>query len=480
MPNVNWKPDRNSTLPLHLQIKGYIRDKIISGEWPIGTKVPSQRDLAELLGVNRSTIISTISELISEGLLQGNSGGGTRVVNNTWNLFEINSQPKWNSYVSTGIQQPNPDIIQQINQLEFNPDVVRLGSCELAPENIPNRIIRDLLNNIPENINLGYMEPKGSYQLRHEICNYLKTISIETQPSNILIVSGALQALQLISLGLLHKGSVIFLEKPSYLYSLRLFRSSGMVLSPISMDSEGLDIKDLIIRNNEKKGSMLFTIPTFHNPTGKVMTIERRKELIDECGKMRLPIVEDDVYRELWYANEPPPPIKAFDHNGAVLYVGSMSKNFCPGLRIGWVVGDEQVIERLADIKMQFDYGSSSLSQWLASEIFKSGYYYEHNEKLRKNAKLRRDTTLNTLNKYFSTIATWNIPTGGYYIWIRLNKPVSMNSLFTKAINQNVLINPGSIYEFHSSQHIRISFSYASLEDIEIGLERLARIIIDL
>jgi len=480
MVMMKWHPDRNAAIPIHNQIKEYLRDKIVSGEWPVGTKIPSQRTLADFLGVNRSTVINPISELIADGLLEGNSGGGTKVINNTWNLLATEEQPDWSMYVSSGVQQPNPDMIRVINQVEFNPDIIRMGSCELSPENIPSATIRNLLKDIPQGIDLGYMEPKGLYMLRNEICCYLKTIGIEAQPANILIVSGALQGLQLITLGLLHRGSVVFLEKPSYLSSLRLFRSSGMLLSRIDMDSEGIDVKSLIMRNNEKRGAMLFTIPTFQNPTGKVMSIERRKELVHECKKMRLPIVEDDVYRELWYSNEPPPPIKAYDQNGTVLYVGSMSKNYCPGLRIGWVVGDEQVIDRLADIKMQFDYGSSSLSQWLASQIFKGGHYYAHNEQLRANAKLRRDTTLFALEKYFSGISTWNIPDGGYYIWLRLNNPVSMNALFTRALNQNILINPGNIYEFHSSQHIRISFSYASLDDIVLGLERLAKIIINL
>jgi GntR family transcriptional regulator of abcA and norABC len=480
MADLKWQPDRNASSRLYLQIKEFLIDKIVSGEWPVGSKLPSQRTLSETFGVNRSTIVTALNELIADGLIQGNAGGGTKVTNDTWNILANNHEPNWNHYVSSGLHQANPDIVQLINKYEFEPDIIRMGSCEPATDMIPTTVIRDLLKCMPDDAPLGYLEPNGSIDLRIEICKYLKTIDIEAKPSSVLIVSGAMQALQLISLSLLYKGSVVYLEKPSYLYSLKFFRSSGITLSGITMDKEGLNIDELITRHKEKKGSMLFSIPTFHNPSGNVMTLERRKELIKTCGTLQLPIVEDDVYRELWYDEKPPLSLKALDKNDLVLYVGSMSKNLCPGLRIGWIVGPTPVIKRLADIKMQFDYGSSSLSQWLAAEIFKNGLYSTHNDLLRKKAKLRRDTALIVLDRSFSKIATWNIPTGGYFIWLKLNSSISMHELFTKAINKKILINPGNLYEFHSTQHIRISFSYASLTEIEEGLEALAMIIKDM
>ncbi|MFJ8091075.1 PLP-dependent aminotransferase family protein [Lysinibacillus sp. NPDC095746] len=253
---------------------------------------------------------------------------------------------------------------------------------------------------------LGYEEPKGNIHLRREVCTYLKTIGIEADPSSILITSGVLQALQLISLALLHTNSVVYVEKPSYLYSLRTFQSFGMQLSGIKLDEEGIEIKELVDRHRRRKGAMLFTIPTFQNPTGSVMSLDRRKTLVDECDRERLLIIEDDVYRELWFDEQPPQPIKAFDNNGLVLYIGGISKNLSPGLRIGWIVGSEKVIERLADIKMQTDYGTSSLSQNVTTELFSSGLYYQHNDIMRKNVKLRRDVALEALKKYFTGIGT--------------------------------------------------------------------------
>ena len=478
MFNIDWKPDRNDSAQLHIQIARYMRDKIASGEWPVDFKLPSQRTLSEIFGVNRSTVIAAIEELTAEGLLKGNTGGGTRVINNTWTLMTTEHSHNWNPYIYSGVHQANQRIMQQINAVEFQPDIIRMGSCEPSPELIPSGMIQKTLEKLSKSMKpLGYEEAKGALHLRREICVYLKTLGIEAEPDSVLITSGVLQGLQLISLGLLHANSVFYLEKPSYLYSLRTFQSFGLQLSGIQLDDEGIDVKELMDRHKRRKGSMLFSIPTFQNPTGNVMSLERRKRLIDACYLEQLPIIEDDVYRELWFDEEPPPPLKALDEKGLVLYTGGVSKNLCPGLRIGWVVGPEKVIERLADIKMQTDYGSSSLSQNVTAELFSSGLYYQHNDIMRKNVKIRRDVTLEALKKYFTGIATWNIPSGGYFIWLKLNEGISMHELFVKALSKKILVFPGCLYEIHSNRYIRISYSYASLKEIEYAIKILSELV---
>ncbi len=156
------------------------------------------------------------------------------------------------------------------------------------------------------------------------------------------------------------------------------------------------------------------------------MSLNRRKELINICNNEKLPIIEDDVYGELWIDEPPPETLKSIDTNGNVLYVGSVSKTLSPGLRIGWVVGPETVISRLADIKMQMDYGSSSLSQLTVSKWIETGLYQDHLKDMRIALKKRRDFTIQLLNTYFADIASWKEPKGGYYVWIDLKNNVSM------------------------------------------------------
>ncbi len=208
------------------------------------------------------------------------------------------------------------------------------------------------------------------------------------------------------------------------------------------------------------------------------MSLKRRHELLDVCREMRLPIIEDDVYRELWL-NEtpPPPPLKALDTSGNVLYIDSLSKSVGPGLRIGWIVGPEPVIAKLADIKMQNDYGSSCLSQWVAAEWFANHLHEAHLNDLRSDLRQRQQVVCTLLSAHFGDIATWTIPDGGFYLWLTLHQPISLHSLFKSALAHNILINPGNLYDSMSNTHLRLSYAYAKIADLQFALPKLAELI---
>ncbi|SFL80075.1 aminotransferase-like domain-containing protein [Pelosinus propionicus] len=478
MLTIDWAPNPKDSMPLYRQIIEYIKNKITLGEWPVHSKLPPQRRLAHILQVNRSTLTIALDELIADGLLATRAGSGTWVANNTWSILASTPTVNWNSYLDKGLYLPNLQIIQEINQAEFKPNMIRLGTGELSPEFYPKDMMRSVLRNLTERISsLGYEEPKGLFFLRQQICLYLRSFGINTSTSSIMIVSGALQALQLICSSLLPKDSTILLEKPSYLFSLKLFQSMNMQFSGIPLDNQGIELDPILFHKQHKNANLLYTIPCFHNPTGIVMTKQRRKDLIQLCQQEQLPVIEDDVYRELWLDSPPPLPLKALERDGLVLYIGSLSKSLSPGLRIGWIVGPEPVIERLADMKMQNDYGSSSLSQWAAAEWFASGMYQYHLEEVRKELRIRRETAYKSLETHFTDIATWQIPTGGFYIWLTLTHPLSMQKLFNLALNEGLLIHPGNIYDYLSNRHLRLSYSYASLAEIKEGLYRLSLII---
>ncbi len=474
---IDWKPDKTLRKPLYKQIVIYIKERISLGEWSVGTKLPTQRELAKVFEVNRSTVIEALEELKSEGLIEGKRSGGTVIINNTWSLLAANPPPNWQHYINSGIHKPNQPTIRMINQLEFKKEIIRLGTGELSPELYPKDLMKKVLLKISDQMDsLGYEEPRGSFHLRKTISTYMEKFGIITSPASVLVVSGSLQALQLISIGMLNPGSTILVEKPSYLKSLYIFQSTGMRLKGISMDHHGIKVNEL--KNLERnRNNLLYTIPSFHNPTSITMPYERRCEILKVCDKYRIPIIEDDVYRELWLDEPPPVPFKAMDKNGTVLYMGSVSKSLAPGLRIGWLIGPEPVIERLGDIKMQTDYGSSSLSQRALSEFISSGLYEKYLRDLREKLTSRRQLALSILEQYYSDIGEWKKPRGGFYIWLKLKRPISMEKLFSLASADGILINPGNIYDFSNNQNIRISYSYASLIDLRDGLKRLAQII---
>nr|WP_205668574.1 PLP-dependent aminotransferase family protein [Ammoniphilus sp. CFH 90114] len=478
---LDWIPDKTSSVPLYIQIKEYIRTNIENGRWTVGMKIPTQRYLAEKYGVNRSTVVTAIEELIGEGLLEGKSGSGTRVANNSWSLLSALRPPNWSVYVDNGIHYPNLSTIQKINQLEFQPHIQRLGTGEMSPSLFPSAMMKQILQTVSQQVtSLGYEEPKGSLGLRKEISRYLATKGLNVDPSSVLIVSGALQAIQLIAIGILKKGSTILHERPSYLYSLHVFQSAGMNLQGIPMDSEGLDVKMMIGERRKTNAAILYTIPSFHNPTGLTMSQKRRTDILNTCERESLPIIEDDVYGDLWFDSPAPLPLKSHDRTGQVLYLGSLSKTLSPGLRIGWLIGPETVIDRLADIKMQTDYGSSSISQRAAEEWLASGMYTIHLERIRDELKRRRDIALNALEKFFSGIARWNTPTGGYYIWLELTHSISPTVLFEQCLHHGLLINPGSIYGSYETTTIRLSYSYVEPLDLQQGIMNLSHIVKEL
>ncbi|MGQ7056414.1 aminotransferase-like domain-containing protein, partial [Bacillus cereus group sp. BceL245] len=228
-------------VPKYQQIIDYMKEKIENGEWPIGSKIPSQRQLAKLFHVNRSTVITALDELIADGLIQGQIGAGTIVTNNTWSLLATNPSPDWSEYVKAGIHKPSKLMVREINEAEANKTLIHLSKGELAPHLFPLETMQSIIKNVSEELDyFGYEEQKGIYPLREAISKYVRSFGIHASPDSILIVSGALQALQLISIGLLHRKSTVLLEQPSYLYSLHIFQSANINLSGISMDHHGI------------------------------------------------------------------------------------------------------------------------------------------------------------------------------------------------------------------------------------------------
>lgn len=473
---IDWKPDKSITVPMYRQIVQYICDKVANGEWPIGSRLPSQRLLAESFQVNRSTISTAIDELTSYGIISGKYGAGTQIISNTWSLM-LPTMPSWKKFISAGYLQENNKRLQEINRLEFAPDMVRLGTGELDPRLFPQKMWTETLQKLSTEItSLGYAEPLGIPELRQAIVEHMQKLGVNVSTKNILVTSGALQALQLIASCMLEEGSTVFTEAPTYLKSLQMFQSAGLKLDGIPMDNDGLEYWAIERRLKNVEQSILYTIPTNQNPTGITMSNARRQELMDFCIKNRLPIIEDGAYQELCFDDGPATPLKAIDENGMVMYLGSASKSLAPGLRIGWVIAAEPVIQRLGDAKMQMDYGASSLSQLVFAEFLNSGNYDRYLHDLKIELRKRRDNALETLNKYFKDIATWNVPIGGFYIWLTFNDDVEVDDLFERAIEVGILLNPGDIYDFKHNRSLRLSFAYVDCGEFSRALEKIANL----
>lgn len=475
---IDWQPDKSIKLSMTEQIISYVKLQIAKGHWLSGDILPPQRKMSEQLGINRSTLVAALNELSSMGLIESHIGKGSVVSNGTWSFLLKKNTPNWHTYLENGIHKSNQPTIQAINKYEFIQGNIRLSTGEVSPDLMPHDKISQALAQMSKmQIPFNYLEPLGLLELRIELCDYLKQYNIHIKPSEIMIVSGSLQAIQLISLSLLNDQSTVFLEAYSYIKSLNVLDFSNTDIKSVPMDKEGLMYWTMDEKSLSKGNTLLYTIPTFHNPTAITMSDTRRRDLMSWSRDRQVPIIEDDAYRELYFHSKPPNPLKSFDVSGNVLYLGSASKSMAPGMRIGWVVGPEPIINRLGDIKMQTDYGASSVSQWLLTIMLQNKTYSEHLIQLRGKLKLRCDYLLSLLEEHFSDLASWNKPEGGFYIWLKLNTKYPVSQLFDQALKEGVLLNPGYIYSSENNAYIRLSYSYASEVDLKKGLIILSRII---
>lgn len=472
---MTWKPDKHSHLTLHMQIIDWFTSQIECGDLTPGMKLSPQRLLALQFEVNRSTINLVMEELKARGLIETRIGAGTFITQNPWQSILAQTQPKWHQHIEASVHKPNVDTIQLINDYEQHSDIIRLGTGELSPELLPTKQLEHSLRELSlQAHSIGYSEPQGSKQLREALCTHLKKRSINTTSNHILIVSGALQAFQLIALGLLERGSIIFQNEASYLNSVHPFQSAGMQMCTVKHNEQ---LKQTLQIAKKNRQSLYYAIPTLDNPTGRSWSTEEKQIVYKACKELSIPIIEDDVYHELFFEGTHESPLKAFDQTGHVLYIGSVSKTLSPGLRIGWIVASESVIKRLADIKMQTDYGSSAFSQAIVTHWLTSGLYEQHLIQLRGHLKQRANFVEQLLHKYFKQIATWEQPKGGFYIWVRFHEPIINKALFLELLQYKVLINPGYIYQPNDFHHLRLSYAYASFEQLEEGIKLLATII---
>ncbi len=470
---TDWRPDRSSHLPVYQQIIQYISENIRTGIWGLGYLLPTQRDMAASFQVNRSTIRTVMEELASYGIVESNQKAGTRIVGNTWSLM-LSSKNYWTDTVTEGSFHSNQLMIQTINRMEFEEGILRLGTGEPDPSLFPKEMWGKAITKLQRLDSLGYLEPLGMLALRCAIADYAVQKGIHCTPQQILITSGSLQALQLISVSLLGKDSVVYTEEPSYLNSLNVIQSAGISLTSISMDPEGILFHK--IPAVEKRSRILYTIPANQNPTGITMSKARRKQLYEYCALHQIPIIEDGAYEELYYESQPL-PIKAMDHSDLVLSLGTASKTLSPGLRIGWVIAQEAVVARLGDVKMQMDYGASSVSQLIFLEFLQSGMYQEHCSFLRKEMCERRDHAVITMRNVLGDLVEFDIPGGGFYLWVRVKAAIPMDKLFEEALKAGVLLNPGDIYTKDSTRRLRISYAYLKKEEFTKAVKMLGKCI---
>ncbi|MGW8031011.1 aminotransferase-like domain-containing protein [Staphylococcus shinii] len=464
--------------PKYKQIIDDIIAQIDTGELEQGMQLPSQRDTASQYQVNRSTVIQAFDILKSQGIIEGREKQRLYVSGNTWHSY-IRNNINWQNYISNSTTKNNQYFVQQINKLEFYTNMMRLGTGELGPDLIPNERFKEILSKCNASVlNTNYEQPQGNLKLREAIVKYMGKLGITCTVDHICITSGALQGLKLIADGLLIPQSKIIVESPSYINSIRTWHNIRADIQQISISDIKSNINNIFKAQTQYTNSIFYCIPTLHNPTQHCYSIEEKQKIIMQCAQRGIPIVEDDVYGDLYFKHERPKPLKSFDTNDNILYLNSLSKTVSPGLRVGWIIAKPSVAAHLADLKMQNDYGVSSISQYIASEWLTQPQYHEqHLKSLKDKLLIKRNLFLESLEKYFNNFGSWSTPEDSFYIWFQFKSPIDMKILFDEAVAENILINPGEVYDKHARHCIRFSYAYIEPDDIDSTLKHLSKII---
>ncbi|MBQ8590865.1 MAG: PLP-dependent aminotransferase family protein [Firmicutes bacterium] len=478
---IEWMPDKNSSIPLYQQIVDYISGKIAAGDYAAGVQLPSQRDMAMQFGVNRSTIVTAMEELMSYGLIESHSSHGTRVADMLWSPKHRQQPPNWSHYVKQGVVPANSITMQRLNHYEASPDIMQFSTDQLSFDVFPTKMLETVMNKVAaQKPDLSYLQPQGLPELRKILAKRLAYHrNIHVPESCILLTTGLVQTMILIRNCLLKPGSSIFTEEYSWLYSYPR-QTTGMKVRSVPMDSEGLCYWQMPLNRETDSSPLVYTMPNYHNPTTLTMSAERRRQLLGFCQNRQLPIIENDIYGNLWLDAPPPPTIKSLDESGTVLYVSALNKELSPALGMAYMVAPESVVERLADMKRQTSDMLSFYAQWMLVRMLDDHTFDDYLAYVRSRLQERRDKMLHLLDKYFSDLATWTVPQGGYFIWLEFEDDLPVEQLFEKALLNNILICPGTLFSPDKNHCLRLSFSYIPEKDMERGLKTLAELTLQL
>jgi len=383
--------------------------------------------------------------------------------------------------------------IRELLKLTEQPEIISFAGGLPAPEVFPTARIEEAAHRVLElhpTAALQYGITEGYLPLRELLVRHMARYGIEVTPDNVLVTTGAQQALDLVGKLLINPGDVVLTEEPTFLGAIQAFTAYQAHYVTVPVDDDGLRVDKLeeTLRAGPK---FLYVLPNFQNPAGTTLSLKRRERLVELASHYGTPIVEDDPYGQLRYEGKHLPPLVKIDaelhgcarkgraFRGGVLYVGTLSKLLAPGLRIGWVVAPEVVIAKLVQLKQGTDLHTSTFAQMVAYEAARGGFLDRHVPLIRKVYGERKRAMLEALERHFPKEVRWTRPQGGLFLWVTLPEGLDSERLLTDALAEKVAFVPGRPFfpKEGGASSFRLNFSYCTPERIEEGIRRLGRVL---
>lgn len=377
--------------------------------------------------------------------------------------------------------------IRELLKVTRRPDIISFAGGLPGPETFPVKELEDISCQILREkgaLALQYGPTEGELPLREEIAKWLSREKAAIKPENILITEGSQQGLDIVSKVFLDPNDIIILELPTYIGGLQAFSAYRAKMIGVPQDGHGMrmDLLEKVLTRlakRKKKPKFIYVVPDFQNPSGITMTVERRKRLLELAYQHEIPILEDSPYRELRYTGQSVPAIYGLDTENQVMVLGTFSKLLCPGLRLAWIMAPYEWMDRMVVAKQGMDLCSPTYTQLIGAEYMKRGLLPKQIEKIREIYGRKLQVMLKALKKYMPKGVKWSKPEGGLFLWIKLPKKLSANDLFPKAIEGKVAYVVGSAFHCNGKGQntMRMNFSFSSEQQIDEGIQRLARMI---
>jgi 2-aminoadipate transaminase len=470
---VEFQPklDHGAEAPLYRQLSEQIAHQIRRGLLARGERLPATRELAGLLGLNRTTVSAAYEILESEGLISGQVGRGSFVTGGAGSAGGVD----WNGLLERGDTSPaGPNGGWSKDVISF---AVSRPSRDLFPLDEFRATCGTVLarGDLADILQLG--SPGGYEPLRRYLMEEARRQEVAGPGDDLLITNGCQQALDLIGRVLLKPGDTVAVEDPLYTGLKNLLTGMGTQLCGVPVGADGMDAAQLERVLERDKPRFLVVTSNFQNPTGASLPLAARKALLEAARRASVPVIENDAYGELRYSGEPLPALKQLDDGGGTVLLRSFSKVSFPGLRVGWAVGPKPLIDRLRHAKEAADLHTDQLSQAVLLEFAESGRLEAHRACMRRAGSERLAATLESCAKFLPAGTRWTRPEGGMNVWVRLPEPLDAGELLARAQRAGVAYMPGRYFAVSRLEPgaLRLSFAGLAPEQIRAGLAILGR-----
>lgn len=502
---MNIRIDADSKIPIYVQMATQLKNQIFSGELVVGSTLPSERAMAKLLSVHRNTVSKAYNELKAEELIESKQGVGYIVTMPEADETEDvragrnGTKGKRHGSFANGKAVPQAAKAKKVNwkseinekyldmQVTFDDlfqrfgdkDKISMGSGLACPGIYDtDKIAEHIAAMVSEEGKTQYFYSpyKGDMGLRQQLVSFLSTKGIKATTGEIQILSETNQALDFVVMLLVKPGDTVIMEEPVSPDPYRAMELAGAHIVTVPVDNDGMDCDSLERLVTLKKPRLIYVNSSFHDPTGSILSLERRKKIIELSNRYRIPIVEEDAASELVYEGMKLPPLKAFDKAENIIYIYSFSLTFMPGLSLAFVVANREVIESLSYLVSVRMMAVDWITQKLLTRYLSDGSYFGILDTFRENYARKQELVCSALDDMRQLGISYERPRGGVYIWCKLPDGIDSKHFIDEAYRRGLALLPGYVFypmKNGGRNHIRINYSFENEERILRGLEIL-------